>query len=49
LSMMNNFLIGSALESQKNLSYNIWNKLHFEFFLEFLRGLNLWGKFWEIH
>jgi hypothetical protein len=37
--------IGSTSEFQKNLSYNIWNKL----FFEFLTGLNLWEKFWEIH
>jgi hypothetical protein len=32
------------LPIQHNSSYKIGNNLHFEFFLEFLRGSNLFGK-----
>jgi hypothetical protein len=32
------------LPIQQNSSYKIGNNLHFEFFLEFLRGSNLFGK-----
>jgi hypothetical protein len=34
----------STSNSEQNSSYKIWNKLHFESFLEFLMGPNLFGK-----